>query len=201
MRLRWTGAIAVMAVVAAPGADKKDDARFSPGPASSYSSKQTNENVTVAAVAYDTEELAHKAFGKLNPNQSGVLPVLVIIQNDTPDALRLDHLQAEYLALHGDRIENTPADDVQYLGSRPHRPQAGTGSPIPPGVFKKKNPLSAWEITGRAFTVKMLPPHEAASGFFYFQTTQSPGARLYLTGVTVASSGKGLLYYEIPLDK
>ena len=178
---------------------KKDEGRFAPGPASSYSSKQTNENITVAAVPYDTEELAHKAFGKVNPYQHGVLPVLVIIQNDTGEALRLDHLQLEYLGLHGDRIENTPANDVQYLGAAPKRPPPNLGSPIPTGVFKKKNPLTEWEIAGRAFSVKMLPPHESANGFFYFQAESAPGAKLYLTGVTVASNGKGILYFEIPL--
>jgi hypothetical protein len=70
-------------------ADKKSDGKYSPGPASSYSTKQTNDQVTVAATAYDTEELAHTAFGKLNPNDYGVLPVLIIVQNDTDQALKM----------------------------------------------------------------------------------------------------------------
>src|ERR1700735_4071454 len=74
----------------------KDASKFSPGPAASYPAKQTNDHVTVAVVAYDSEELAHTAFGKLNPNQYGVLPVLVIIQNDTDQALKLEHLDVEY---------------------------------------------------------------------------------------------------------
>ncbi len=200
MKLLQMAAVAFMLAAAIPAADKKDDARFSPGPASSYSSKQTNNKITVAAKAYDTEELARQAFGKLNPNQYGVLPILVIIQNDTPQALKLDHLQVEYLALNRESIENTPADDVQYLGSTPKAPRAPTG-PIPPGVFKKKNPLNSAEITTRAFGARMLPPNESASGFFYFQTSHSPGSKLYVTGITVAATGAGILYYEIPLDQ
>ena len=57
-------------------ADKKNDTKFSPGPASSYPNQQTNDKVTLAAAVYDTEELAHTAFGKLDPNKYGVLPVL-----------------------------------------------------------------------------------------------------------------------------
>src|ERR1700739_3643261 len=79
--------------------NSKDAAKFSPGPASSYPAKQTNDHVTVAVVPYDTEELAHTAFGKLNPNQYGVLPVLVIIQNDTDQALKLEHLDEEYTGI------------------------------------------------------------------------------------------------------
>src|SRR5690349_11183920 len=82
-------------------ADKKSDGRFSPGPASSYSTKQTNAKITVAVTAYDTEELAHTAFGKLNPNEYGVLPVLVIVQNDTDQAIRMDPLAVDYTGVDG----------------------------------------------------------------------------------------------------
>lgn len=197
MKPLWIGALAVMCIAAADHADKK----FSPGPASSYSSKQTNDQVTVAAAAYDTDELAHTAFGKVSPYQYGVLPVLVIIQNDTGQAMRLDSLQVEYTTLGGSRVEPTPMDEVKFVGSAPKRPQPTMGGPIPPGLFKKKNPLNELEIVERGFVARMLPPHESAMGFFYFQAKHLPGAKLYLTGITEAKSGKGLVYFEIPLEK
>src|SRR5580658_5886423 len=120
-------------------ADKKSDGKFSPGPASSYPAKQTNDKVTIAVVAYDTEELAHTAFGKLDPNQYGILPVLVIIQNDTDQALKLDHIEVEYTGADGRHLENTPASDVQTLGG-PSRPRVPVATPIPLPK-KRKNPL------------------------------------------------------------
>jgi hypothetical protein len=180
-------------------ADNKADAKFSPGPASSYPARQTNDHVTVAVAAYDTEELAHSAFGKLNPNQYGVLPVLAIIQNDTDQALRLDQLEVEYTGVDGRHVEATPAADIQVLGGT-ERPNMPTGSPIP-RLRKHKNPLNAWEIEGRSFSAKLLPPHDSAHGFFYFQTGPRPGSKFYLTGIKVASTGKDILYFEIPLDQ
>ena len=180
-------------------ADKKGEAKFSPGPASSYPARQTNDKVTVAVAAYDTEELAHTAFGKLNPNQYGVLPVLVIIQNDTDQAMKLDHVEVEYTSVDNRHVEATPAGEVQTLGGPVKQPSMGSGSPLP-SLRKHKNPLSAWEIEGRAFAAKMLPPHESANGFFYFQTTHRPGAKLYLTGVKVAATGQDILFFEVPLD-
>lgn len=180
-------------------ADKKGESKFAPGPASSYPTKQTNDHVTVAAVAYDTEELAHTAFGKLDPNQYGVLPVLVIIQNDTDQALKLDQIEVEYTGVDDRHVEATPASEVQTLGG-PERPSMPSGSPLP-RLHKHKNPLSAWEIEGRSFAAKMLPPHESASGFFYFQTSHRPGSKLYLTGVKVAATGKDIQFFEIGLDK
>ncbi len=181
-------------------ADKKGDAKFSIGPASSYPIKQTNDKVTMAAVPYDTPELAHTAFGKLDPNQYGVLPVLVIIQNDTDQALKLDHVEVEYTTIENRHVEATPASDVQTLGGPVKQPSMGNGSPLPP-LRKHKNPLSAWEIEGRAFAARMLPAHEAASGFFYFQTAYRPGSKLYLTGVKIAATGQDILFFEVTMDK
>ena len=146
--------------------DSKDTVKFAPGPASSYPAKQTNGHVTVAAVAYDTEELAHSAFGKLNPNQYGILPILVIIQNDTDQALRLEHLQTEYTTADGHHVEATPADEVQTLGGA-DRPRVPTPSPLP--IHRKhKNPLDVWEIDGRSFAAKLLPAHDSVSRVFLF---------------------------------
>jgi hypothetical protein len=176
----------------------KDAVKFSPGAASSYQAKQTNDHVTVAVAAYDTEELTHAAFGKLNPNQYGVLPVLVIIQNDTDRALKLDHLDVEYTAIDGRRVEATPADEVKTLGGA-DRPGVPVATPIP--IRRKhKNPLDVWEIDGRSFAAKLLPAHESASGFFYFQTAHKPGSKFYLTGIKVAATGEDVFYFEIPLE-
>jgi len=198
MRAFWICPILLMAAGLIL-ADKKSDSKFSPGPASSYPAKQTNDKVTVAVVAYDTEELAHTAFGKLNPNQYGVLPVLVIIQNDTDQALRLDRIEVEYTGVDNRHVEATPATDIQTLGGPPRTPSMPSGSPLPP-LRKHKNPLSAWEIEGRAFSAKMLPAHESANGFFYFQASHRPGSRFYLTGVKVASTGQDILFFDIPFE-
>jgi hypothetical protein len=67
-------------------------------------------------------------------------------------------------------------------------------------ISKGKNPLTAWEIEGRAFAAKMLPAGQTASGFFYFQTGLQRGATLYLNGLADAASGQEMFYYEIPLE-
>jgi hypothetical protein len=180
-------------------ADKKSDGKFSPGPVSAYQSKQTNDNVTVAAAAYDTEELAHTAFGKLDPNQYGVLPVLVIIQNDTDQALKLDTLQVDYTSVDGRHEEATPSSEVQTLGGA-KRPRMPNGVAIPLPHKSQKNPLNVWEIEGRSFAAKMLPPHESASGFLYFQVEHRPGSKFFLTGIKAAATGKDFFFFEIPLD-
>jgi len=180
-----------MSIAAAFAADKP--APFRANAASSYAHHQTGEGVTIGVDAYDSGEKLKSAFGKLDPNQYGVLPVLVVIQNDTNKSIRLDRLKASYTGPGGSRIEATPASEVKFLGPR-QRP-----TPTPIGIKSKKNPLSAWEIEGRAFAAQMVAPGQSAYGFVYFQTTIQTGSTIYLSGINEAGTGKELLYFEIPL--
>lgn len=157
--------------------------------------------MTVAARAYTSEEQAKAAFGKLNPYRHGVLPILVIIENGSNQTLALDRMRVEYLTPERRRVEATPADEVRYIQG-PERPGMVTG-PIPggrPRLSRRKNPLDAWEIEGRAFAARVLPPKQTASGFFYFQAPYRSGGTLYVTGLREAASGRELFYFEIPLE-
>jgi hypothetical protein len=178
---------------------KKEEPKFTPGAAASYASRQTNEKVTIGVLPYFNDEDARPIFGKHNPYTYGVLPVLVVIQNDGPKTIKVQNLKAEWLGPNSDKVEATPAKDVRYL-TPPRRPSTLPGPPgLPPTVMGKKNPLDSGEIEGRAFTAEMLPPGQSASGFFYFQTGYQRGASFYLSGVREAESGRELLYFEIPI--
>lgn len=160
------------------------------------------EKITIAAVPFVTEDQARVAFGKVNPYKYGVIPVLAILENGTGKTLRLE-LQAEYVGPDGKHVDATPASEVIYVGSNPQRPRMpGTSpNPLPLPQRQKKGPLNTWEIEGRAFTVRLLPPGESVHGFFYFQTEYRPGSKLYLTGIKDAASGKDYFYFEVPIEK
>lgn len=192
--------IAFFAVWTGAGAGG-DEPRFAPGPASSYPTRQTSEKVTVAAVPYVGEALVRAAFGKVDPNQYGILPMLVAIENDSGQALRLEGMRVEYVTSDRAHIDATPAKDVLYLGGA--RVPKMTPTPIPGAgsrVKKSKNPLANAGIEERAFAARMLPAGDRAAGFFYFQTLSRAGARAYITGIKEAATGKELLYFEIPLS-
>lgn len=195
MNIRRNGLLLLIALAGVHAADN-DKNRFSPKPAASYPFHQTNGKVTIAAVPYETDEQARTAFDKRNPYKYGVLPVLLVIQNDSDTALRLDGMRAEYTTPDGSRIEATPAADVRFI-SGPQKPNMAP-NPLPIPRRAKKNPLDMWEIEGRAFSAKMLPAGEAAHGFVYFQTRHSPNSRIYITGLSEASTGKELFFFDIP---
>jgi hypothetical protein len=112
---------------------------------------------------------------------------------------RPDHQTGAALR-NGAKVEATPARDVKYLQGA-DRPKVYSGPPGMSKVIGKKNPLNVWEIEGRAFSAKMLPPQQSASGFFYFQTELQKGATVYLNGLKESGAdGQDLFYFEVPLD-
>jgi hypothetical protein len=192
--------LALFLSIAAAFAADKDAGAFRPPAATAYIHHQTNEKVTIGAEPYAYGDKVKLAFGKLVPYNYGVLPVLVTIQNDSDQTLRLDRIQAEYVGPRHDRVPATPARDVRYAGPV-RRPNLVDGGPRGAVVGRsKKNPLDAWEIEGRALAVELLPPGQSASGFLYFRTDIDKGATIYLSGLSEARSGRELFYFEMPLE-
>ena len=129
-----------------------------------------------------------------------LLPVLVVIRNDSPNAIRLERVHFEYQLPDHSRMDAMPAQDVKY-SQGPNKPKLSVGPLGGVRIKQGKSPLNVPEIEIRAFSVKMLPPGETASGFVYFETdTTSAGASLYVTGLDNPATGKELYYFEIPLS-
>ena len=187
-----------LSITAAFAADKETP--FKAPSAGSLVNHQTNAQVTIAVDPYVTDDKVKTAFGKLNPYQYGILPVLVVIQNDSDKAIKLDRIKTEYVS-GNERVEATPARDVRYL-KPPNRPNLlpGPTATIGKAIKPKKNPLDEWEIEGRAFSAAVLPPGQSASGFFYFQADLHHGSTLYLNGLTEVGTGKDLFYFEVPIQ-
>src|SRR4051795_10659160 len=99
----------------------KEKTKFAPPELDSIEAKQTIGGVTVAAVPYDRESLASAAFGKLNPYEHGVLPVLVLIRNDTKGTVTLNGMNVEYHDKDRRAVEATPAAEVPFVEA-PKRP-------------------------------------------------------------------------------
>ena len=197
--LRWPLLLAVS--IAAGFAADNEKSKFEVKPAAAYPHRQTSEKVTIAAEPMETDEQTRAPFGKVNPWRYGILPVLLVIQNDGPDAIRVDRIKLSYSLPDGSRIEATPAQDVRFI----HGTREPRGLPGPTGGIRitrpPKNPLAEWEIEGRAFAAKMVPAGQSASGFVYFQVSQSSAAAtVFVSGLEDPVSGKELYFFEIPMS-
>jgi hypothetical protein len=189
--------IALVLAGASGGASAEDKA-FHAGAASEYA-HQTSEQVTVGAKRYDTEELTAEAFGKKTDLlKYGILPVLVVIENNRQKTLDLRNLEVNLVAADGRHVGPVSPEDIPFLGKRAKTP---TMNPIPNPLPRKKNPLNAPQIVERAFAAKILPPGDSASGFFYFEARPEAGDKLYLNGLRDTPLGQEILYFEFGLGK
>jgi hypothetical protein len=185
--------------IAAFGADKK--AVFRPEPIETYDSRQTVQGLTIAAVPFDDPEEAQSAFGKINPYEHGVLPVLVVMKNVSEKTLELNSMQTLYIAPRNRKVDATPAQDVMYLKGAGSARVANSRLPGGgPTIRTAKNPLKNEIIIERAFSARMLPPGETAWGFLYFQTGHTRGNTLYVSGIREAQTAKELFFFEVPLN-
>src|ERR1700730_2453575 len=121
--------VIVLLSIATVAAADKDKPRFTPGPASSYPTHQTLDKITIAAVPYLSDAETATAFGKLNPNKYGILPVLVILENETGKALGLD-LTAEFITAKNKHGRAFSVDEVQHLRGVKKPPKLGA-PPLP----------------------------------------------------------------------
>jgi hypothetical protein len=192
--------VVLLSITAAVAADK-DKGRFAPQAASSYAGHQTQEGITIAAIPYVTDEQAKSAFGKVNPYDRGILPVLVIIENGSGSALRLN-LKVQFVDPQNHHLDAYPPEDLIYYQGVKKPPHIGpaTSLPIPLPRKQKKGPLNTPEITNRALSVKLIPNGEKAYGFFYFEAEYNPGSMLYLNGLSNAATGKEYFYFDLPLE-
>jgi hypothetical protein len=172
--------------------------QFRPKPAADYPSRQVIGKLTLAAVKYESDEECREPFGKLNPNEYGVLPVMLVLQNNGDETLLLDRMEV-YYQVGSSRIEPTPSTDLPFLRP-PKKPSLGPSYPVPIPLPKKKNPMSNVDLDARAFTAKTLLKGESASGFFYFRTRHHRNSVIYVSGIREGRTNKEIFFAELPLD-
>lgn len=184
------------------------DEAFRARPASEYAAHQKQHQFTVAVMPYHREADAKDAFGKTKPFKYGVLPVLVVITNDSDDALSLEKLKVRFIESGREGLEPIPPDDLAYVKASSKPKERPAYIPQIPGIGKpkvKKGPLADEIISQRAFSAPVVAPRSSASGFFFYLTGSEPdpvpGSMMYISGLRNLTSGEELFYFEIPLDR
>jgi hypothetical protein len=172
-------------------------------PALSYAAHDHHraENVTVGIEPYDTPVKA-KIF-VVNYREHGLLPVLLVITNDSEQPVELSNMKAQLVTANRVKLSPATTDDI-YRRITHVRPR-GTSFPLPlPKTKGGVNTKEYNEIDGALFRAKAVEPRASQAGFLFFDISDVPdplvGASFYLTGVR-DSAGNELMYFEVSLDK
>ncbi len=127
--------LSVIASLAILGAAKSEP--FHVANATDYA-HQTSDRVTIGAKPYNTEELTAEAFGKKTDLlKYGVLPVLVVVQNNRQKTLDLREIEVNLVAADGRHASSVNPEDIPYLWSQ-HRRSAPSQVPHSGSVAEKE---------------------------------------------------------------
>lgn len=173
--------------------------------ANTYPCKDVHPNEKLA-VAIDLYNAPPKSGIFITPyNQEDILPVLLVITNDSDQPVTVSKMQAELVTASRAKLESLTADDIfrrvaHINGSSTAPARVG---PIPLSGNKNKKAQKQYEeIMSALFTAQAVEPHTTKSGFLFFdvQGIKQPidGSHLYLTQV-LDGSGNELMYFEVPL--
>jgi hypothetical protein len=174
-------------------------------PAASYPAHDYHlqEKVTVALDPYDTP--AKAGIFVVPYHDENLLPILLVITNDSDQPVELSHIKAELVTGGKDKL--TPAGEDEIYRRISHPASSGARVPLPFPTKKVKggvNNKQFMEIENARFKAKAVEPLSTQGGFLFFDITDTEnplrGAHFYLTGVR-DSAGHDLMYFDVPLDK
>lgn len=190
----------------AAGAGQKERLMFRAQPASAYPARDAHEGIVVAADPFDAREKSAPVFGKHDLRKAGILPILLVITNDTDRTVRLDKFRVQFLTRDRQKLEPTPAEAVvqRLTGKAAVAFPPDTRSPIPKVPRTPSRKDGAVEVLAHEFNMRMVPPKSSASGFLYFDVGRNrdwlPGSSVYLTDLIWAHNSQPLLFFEVKLD-
>src|SRR6266705_5090475 len=174
-------------------------------PAVSYPAHDhhAKENVAVALDPYDTP--AKAGVFVLNYREHELLPVMLVITNDSNEPIQLSDMKAQLVTADRTKLSPASEDDIYRRISNPKASGARVPLPFPTKRVKGGVGSKEWnEIQSAQFKARAAEPLSSQAGFLFFDISglSNPlsGARFYLTGVR-DSAGHDLMYFEVPLDK
>lgn len=167
--------------------------------------EHTQEQVTVAADPYDTAD--RQEIFSVDYREHGVLPVLLIVTNDSDHPISLVDMKVEMMTSQRVKLPEASMDDViRRIQREVKRPDAPRTYPLPiPRRKPKPNVDQATrdEIDESMFHAHAVEAHSTQSGFVYFDVSgiSNPlaGARLSCSGLK--NEGQELFFFEIAMEK
>jgi hypothetical protein len=177
-------------------------------PAASFAAVEVHdkEKVAIAAEPYDTKE--KEALFRVDYLSHGVMPVRLIVTNNSDRPISLRDARILFQTPAGDRIQAAEPEDVERLMTRKEReggkiPMPG---PIPSIHMKPKASNKDVEADFDEFEYGALvvEAHTTRAGFLFYDVSQLDdplkGCKLHLHKLRDAD-GNELFFFEIPFDK
>lgn len=192
----------------AVAADKKAPP---PKPASQYDAFDAHEKEQVTIAADPCDDPAECKFFRLPYVQHGLMPIRVIITNDSDRALSLDDARLQFISANNDVIPAATDEDINrrlfnIKNTRPTRipmPAPIPAIPIHHAAVDKK---ITEDNNDFGFQSTVVNAHSTLAGYLFYDVKplDDPalkGAQFYVKMVHSLDGKKELFAFSIPFDK
>jgi hypothetical protein len=173
--------------------------------------RDTHDGLTVMANPVTDAAQSKAIFGKADPFPLGIMPVEVILKNDTQKPIRVD-IDTIQLTVH----PRTGRQDLDWLGADevasliahpegvvPSQPRRVAGIPLPSN--DKKSEKYAAQLRPLTLDGEVVPPMGMLHGYLYFNVSRemklAENATIYVPNVYSMPSNKPMMFYEAPIGK
>ena len=163
-----------------------------------------NEHVTIAAEPCDDPKAC--SFFRLPYIQHDLLPVRVVITNDSDAALSLEDARIQFISANNDKIPAATEDDINR---RLFTIKSAEGTKIPIIPITIHHPVDkkiSQDDDDFGFKSTVVHPHTTQAGYLFYdiKNLDEPalkGAELYVKMVHTLDNTKELFAFSIPFDK
>jgi hypothetical protein len=199
----------VLAVLVCLPLASRSQAQKSPPPATpaaQYAAfdAHPDEHVTIAAEPCEEPKLC--PFFRLPYIEHGLLPVRVIVTNDSDRPISLADARMQFISANNDKIPAATEEDIDRRLSTLHNDQ-GTKIPIIPiTVHHPVDKKISQDDTDFGFKSTTVSPHSTLAGYLFYdiKDLDDPalkGAELYVKVVRTLDGAHELFAFSIPFDK
>jgi hypothetical protein len=201
-------AVSLLSISGNSSASPSDHTPPAVQPATDFAAVEVHadERLAIAAEPYDTHEKME--LFRVDYFSHGVLPVRLIVTNNSDRPISLRDARILYVTSQGDRIQAADPEDVERLMTRKEK-QGGKiplPGPLPSIKLKPKASDKAIEQDFDTFEFQALvvEPHTTRAGFLFYDIAglahPLKGALLNLHKIKDAD-GRELFFFEIQFDK
>jgi hypothetical protein len=198
-----TAALICLTPLSAPASDHKAPP---PKAAAEYPASDTHpsEHVTIAADPCDDPKQC--SFFRLPYIQHGLLPVRVVITNDSDHALSLDDARMQFISASNDKLPAATEDDINR---RLFTIKAAQGTKIPIIPITIHHPVDKKIVQDDedfGFKSTRVQPHSTLAGYLFYDIKglDDPAlknAELYVKMVHTVDNTQELFAFSIPFEK
>jgi hypothetical protein len=197
----------LLCLALAPLAHAADHKAPPPKPAAQYAAFDTHPNERVTIAADPCDDPKNCAFFRLPYIQHGLLPVRVIITNDSDRALALDDVRIQFLSANNDKLPAATLEDLNRRIFTLHSTQPIRIPLIPIPI--QRTPVDkkiTQDDADFGFQGTIVNAHSTLAGYLFYdiKPLDDPAlkhAQLYVKMIRTLDQKHELFAFTIPFDK